>query len=50
MPDIKNILAMYMQATPVDRQEGTVWYNNAHDICKEISDFYMLPLLSLIHI
>lgn len=48
MPDIKNILAMYMQATPVDRQEGTVWYNNAHDICKDISDFYMVPLSQVV--
>ena len=39
---------MYMQATPVDRQEGTVWYNNAHDICKEISNFYMIPLSQVV--
>ena len=39
---------MYMQATPVDSQEGTVWYNTAHDICKEISNFYMIPLSQVV--
>jgi len=48
MPDIKNILAMYMQATPVDTQEGTVWYNNAHQICQGLSDKYNLPLSTVV--
>ena len=48
MPDIKNILAMYMQATPVDTQEGTVWYNNAHQICVALSDKYKLPLSTVV--
>ena len=46
--DIKNILAMYMQATPVDTQEGTVWYNNAHQICVALSDKYKLPLSTVV--
>ena len=46
--DIKNILAMYMQATPVDTQEGTVWYNNAHQICSALSDKYKLPLSTVV--
>ena len=48
MTDIRNILAMYMQATPVDTQEGTVWYNNAHQICKGLSDKYKLPLSTVV--
>ena len=48
MSDIKNILAMYMQATPVDTQEGTVWYNNAHQICVALSDKYKLPLSTVV--
>ena len=48
MTDIKNILAMYMQATPVDTQEGTVWYNNAHSICQGLSDKYNLPLSTVV--
>lgn len=39
---------MYMQATPIDLQEGTVWYNNAHKICKEISDKYMISLSQVV--
>ena len=46
--DIKNILAMYMQASPVDTQEGTVWYNNAHQICVALSDKYKLPLSTVV--
>ena len=46
--DIKNILAMYMQASPVDTQEGTVWYNNAHQICSALSDKYKLPLSTVV--
>ena len=49
MTDIRNILAMYMQATPVDTQEGTVWYNNAHSICVALSDKYNLPLSCLLY-
>ncbi len=48
MTDIRNILAMYMQASPVDTQEGTVWYNNAHQICKGLSDKYKLPLSTVV--
>ena len=48
MTDIRNILAMYMQATPVDTQEGTVWYNNAHSICVALSDKYNLPLSTVV--
>ena len=48
MHDTKNILAMYMQATPVDTQEGTVWYNNAHKICKGLSDKYKMPLSTVV--
>ena len=48
MTDIRNILAMYMQASPVDTQEGTVWYNNAHQICKGLSDKYNLPLSTVV--
>ena len=48
MTDIRNILAMYMQATPVDTQEGTVWYNNAHQICVALSDKYNLPLSTVV--
>jgi len=48
MTDIRNILAMYMQATPVDTQEGTVWYNNAHTICKALSYKYNLPLATVV--
>jgi predicted RNA-binding protein with EMAP domain len=48
MTDIRNILAMYMQATPVDTQEGTVWYNNAHTICQGLSDKYNLPLATVV--
>lgn len=46
--DIKNILAMYMQASPVDTQEGTVWYNNAYQICWALSDKYNLPLSTVV--
>ena len=46
--DIKNILAMYMQATPVDTQEGKVWYTNAHQICSALSDKYKLPLSTVV--
>jgi len=48
MTDTKNILAMYMQATPVDTQEGTVWYNNAHNICQGLADKYRLPLSTVV--
>jgi len=48
MTDTKNILAMYMQATPVDTQEGTVWYNNAHNICQGLADKYCLPLSTVV--
>ena len=48
MPDIQNILAVYFQATPVDIQEGTVWYNNAHTICKALSYKYNLPLSTVV--
>ena len=48
MTDIRNILAMYMQASPVDTQEGTVWYNNAYQICWALSDKYNLPLSTVV--
>jgi predicted RNA-binding protein with EMAP domain len=48
MPDIRNILSVYFQATPVDTQEGTVWYNNAHQICVALSDKYNLPLSTVV--
>jgi len=48
MPDIKNILSMYLQSTPVDVQEGTIWYNNAHKICKALSDKYSIPLSTVV--
>ena len=48
MTDIRNILAMYYQATPVDIQEGTVWYSNAHRICWSLSDKYKLPLSTVV--
>jgi predicted RNA-binding protein with EMAP domain len=48
MPDIQNILAVYFQATPVDIQEGTIWYNNAHTICKALSTKYNLPLSTVV--
>lgn len=48
MTDIRNILSIYMQATPVDIQEGTVWYNNAHSICVALSDKYNLPLSTVV--
>jgi hypothetical protein len=48
MPDITNILAVYFQATPVDIQEGTVWYNNAHSISQRLSDKYNLPLSTVV--
>ena len=48
MTDIRNILAMYMQASPVDTQEGTVWYNNAYAICVALSDKYNLPLSTVV--
>ena len=46
--DIKNILSMYMQATPVDTQEGTIWYHNAHEICQDIATRYHLPLSTVV--
>ncbi|MGA1388381.1 MAG: DUF7178 family protein [Ilumatobacteraceae bacterium] len=48
MPDIQNILAVYFQATPVDIQEGTVWYNNAHQICVGLCQKYNLPLATVV--
>ena len=48
MTDIRNILAMYYQGTPVDIQEGTVWYSNAHRICWGLSDKYKLPLSTVV--
>ena len=48
MTDIRNILAMYMQASPVDTQEGTVWYNNAYQICWALSEKYNLPLSTVV--
>jgi hypothetical protein len=48
MADITNILAVYFQATPVDIQEGKVWYNNAHQICVGLSDKYQLPLSTVV--
>jgi hypothetical protein len=48
MTDLRNILAVYFQATPVDIQEGTVWYNNAHAICKGLSIRYNLPLSTVV--
>ena len=48
MSDISNILATFYAATPVDIQEGTVWYTNAHEICKGLSDKYKLPLSTVV--
>lgn len=48
MNDSKNILAMYMQATPVDTQEGTIWYHNAHKICQDLANRYHLPLSTVV--
>ena len=48
MSDISNILAVFYAATPVDKQEGTVWYTNAHQICQGLSDKYKLPLSSIV--
>ena len=48
MTDIQNILAVYFQATPVDIQEGTVWYNNAHQICVGLCQKYNLPLSTVV--
>ena len=48
MPDIRNILATFYAATPVDIQEGKVWYTNAHEICKGLSDKYNLPLSTVV--
>jgi hypothetical protein len=48
MPDIQNILSVYFQATPVDIQEGTVWYNNAHQICVGLCQKYNLPLATVV--
>lgn len=45
---VTNILAIYFQATPVDIQEGTVWYNNAHQICQRLSDKYNVPLATVV--
>lgn len=48
MSEIRNILATFYAATPVDIQEGTVWYTNAHEICKGLSDKYKLPLSTVV--
>jgi predicted RNA-binding protein with EMAP domain len=48
MTDIQNILSVYFQATPVDIQEGTVWYNNAHQICVGLCQKYNLPLSTVV--
>ena len=48
MSDIRNILATFYAATPVDIQEGTVWYTNAHAICVALSDKYNLPLSTVV--
>lgn len=48
MSDIRNILATFYAATPVDIQEGKVWYTNAHEICQGLSDKYRLPLSTVV--
>ena len=48
MSDIRNILATFYAATPVDIQEGKVWYTNAHEICRGLSDKYKLPLSTIV--
>ena len=48
MSDIRNILATFYAATPVDIQEGKVWYTNAHEICQGLSDKYKLPLSTIV--
>ena len=48
MTDIRNILNVYFQATEVDIQEGTVWYNNAHQICAKLAIKYNLPLATVV--
>ena len=48
MSDISNILATFYAATPVDVQEGKVWYTNAHQICQGLSDKYKLPLSTVV--
>lgn len=47
-PDVTNILAMYYQSNPIDIQEGTVWYNNAHAVCVKLSKKYNLSLASVV--
>ena len=44
----RNIVSMFLQATPVDIQEGTVWYNNAHEVCVKLAQSYNLPLSTVV--
>jgi len=48
MTDSRNIVSMFLQATPVDTQEGTVWYNNAHNVCVKLAQKYNLPLSTVV--
>jgi len=46
--DISNILGVYYQATPVDIQEGKVWYNDAFNVCQMLAIKYELNLASVV--
>ena len=42
--NIKNILKVYDQATPDEIQHGIGWYQDAQDLCVNLSDKHEVPL------